>query len=477
MNHTSWSIRNRLRWQVSIACTIVLGGAALLIYGVLRARMMADFDHDLYQRAQLAATMVRNDHGITSVLCDSVHMPELLEGNGSIACTIRTMTGHILFRCPFLMTHHAELPPSRNQLATELSTITLPNNQPARLICLLHRSVEGIPLATIAFACDSRSLYSELARLAWLLGSVTALAVAITVLIVDQIARRLTAPITHLAERIAAINPRQEHHQAITPSPTDVPQELAPVVTRLNDLLARLDSTLARERNFSSDVAHELRTPLTGLRTTIDLALNRERSAADYRASIITCRAICTQTQGIIESLLLMARADSGHSPARPIPVIMSEVIAEAWAPLQAKAEARELIVEFPFACDQIIAVVDPEHANLIITNLLTNAVAYTDSGGRIIVRTNMNAGTFTFILSNSGCTLPAEHAPLVFKRFWRGDKARSDTGLHSGLGLALCRSLCELNRGTIDVTIADGIFTVTVTLPAVISTSPPGLA
>ena len=93
-----------------------------------------------------------------------------------------------------------------------------------------------------------------------------------------------------------------------------LPEEIVPVVRKLNELLARLGESFARERRFTADVSHELRTPLAALRTTLEVAASKDRDAAAYRAAIIEASALVGQMQALVLNLLMLARL---HPPGR----------------------------------------------------------------------------------------------------------------------------------------------------------------
>ena len=99
--------------------------------------------------------------------------------------------------------------------------------------------------------------------------------------------------------------------------PRDLPAEIAPVVHKLNDLLARLAASFARERQFTADVSHELRTPLAALRTTLEVAASKERAAPDYRAAILDATALARQMQALVQNLSCWPASTPARSRSR----------------------------------------------------------------------------------------------------------------------------------------------------------------
>lgn len=137
------------------------------------------------------------------------------------------------------------------------------------------------------------------------------------------------------------------------------------------------------------------------------------------------------------------------------------------WNDLAARARARRLRLEEDFPA-KLVLVSDPQCLLLILRNLLDNAVTYADSGGLIHLAASSGAGGVELSVANTGCTLTQADLPRVFDRFWRGDVARTDTGLHCGLGLSLLQRAVEALGGTVWASIeAPATFVVRVKLPS----------
>src|SRR5262249_52557349 len=103
-----------------------------------------------------------------------------------------------------------------------------------------------------------------------------------------------------------------------------------------------------------------------------------------------------------------------------------------------------------------------------VLSNLLDNAVSHADEGGQIRVTARPDNGDATIRISNTGSQLSPEEAANVFERFWRGDEARSEIGVHCGLGLSVCKKMMAVLRGSIRAESSKGgKFAVEISLPA----------
>ncbi|MCP4251559.1 MAG: hypothetical protein GY778_31360, partial [bacterium] len=311
---------------------------------------------------------------------------------------------------------------------------------------------------------DTIDLHATLARLRGILIGVGLLAVVVSAGVLTWVVRRSLKPVDRLGGRIAALG--ADDWSARIDS-ADVPLELAPIVDRLNELLSRLGAAFQRERRFTGDVAHELRTPLAGLRTKLELALSRDRDPEAYRKTLDDCLQIDLHLQSMVETLLHLARADAGQLDVRTERVVLSKIIRETWEPLQERAAARELNVEWRLDDTGPIDT-DPDKLQLVVRNVLENAVGHADDRGTVCIATQPANGALTLTVSNTGSRLSADQVRHVFDRFWRGDASSPEADdHHCGLGLPLCKTIVERLGGAIEASMdADGSFTVTIRLP-----------
>jgi signal transduction histidine kinase len=318
-------------------------------------------------------------------------------------------------------------------------------------------------LLTLAVARDTLEMDKDLAALRWLLAGSAAGSVLVMLVVAGLVVRHGLRPLGALAGRIAAI--REENLSARIPT-GEMPAEMAPVGARLNELLERLDAAFRRERALTADVAHELRTPLGGIQSTIEVTLAQARPPEEYRQALRDCLEIVRQTGGMTANLLSLARLEGGQLPLHPETLRPAELVAALWRPHA--ASARERGIAFQNQIPPLLAcATDREILAIVLANLLANAAEYTGDYGRIEVAGQTQGDTVVMTVRNPGGTLSADDAAHVFDRFWRGDTARSGTGVHCGLGLSLAERAMHVLGGSIAATVTDGTFTATVTLSA----------
>lgn len=315
----------------------------------------------------------------------------------------------------------------------------------------------------LVIASDASQLYSHIAFLRWLFLIATAVCICLSILVADVMVRRGLVPLGHFASDIAAIDEESLSGRMKT---EHIPTELVPVADCLNALLERLESSFARERRFSSDVAHELRTPLAGIRSTLEVALQRPRDPDEYRLAALDCLDITMQMQSMVCDLLSLARLDAKLIEFDYQQVDINKLVNSCWKPLAEKAADRGISFSNDLP-DDLTFRTDPDKLNIILSNLLGNAADYADTNGRIRAAVSTNDGFMTIAVSNTGCKLDDEQMSRVFDSFWRCDASRTDTGLHCGLGLALVKRLTKALGGTAQAKLDDSdTFTVSIVVP-----------
>ncbi|HWE92771.1 MAG TPA: ATP-binding protein [Tepidisphaeraceae bacterium] len=248
--------------------------------------------------------------------------------------------------------------------------------------------------------------------------------------------------------------------------PGKVPSELEALATVLNAAFARLESSFDRQTRFTADASHELRTPLAVIYSHAELALSRERPAAEYRQTIETCLRAAGRMRSLVESLLLLARADSGRLELDARPLDLGNAAEDCVNMLSPLAAEKGITLDASVAPAKVTG--DASRIGQVATNLIANAIRYNREGGTVKVVTATDGPHAMLVVSDTGVGISAEDMPHVFERFFRADKARSRAAGGSGLGLAICKSIVEAHGGDISFTSELGKGTTfTVRLPA----------
>ena len=230
---------------------------------------------------------------------------------------------------------------------------------------------------------------------------------------------------------------------------------------------APIERSIEFMRRFMADAAHELRTPITILRTRAEVALQQPREAANYVSALRGVEAEARRLGGIVDSLLVLARADAGEQQIDRARIFLDDIAVDAADAAQIVARQKNVEVtvdEF----EEAPVEGDPTLIRQLIMIVLDNAVKFTDAGGQVHVRVSMHEGSPTFGVEDTGIGIKQEELSRVFQRFFRGETARSRTD-GAGLGLSIASWIAREHGAEISLSSEPGKGTkVIVTFPRV---------
>jgi signal transduction histidine kinase len=226
--------------------------------------------------------------------------------------------------------------------------------------------------------------------------------------------------ITRMANEINATDLRRRLHLKRR-------DEFGELAATFDQMLSRLEAAFKRQSQFTADAGHELRTPLTIIELEINRALTQLPPSAVYRQVLEQIQAENEQMIAIINSLLLLARADTGRIELHQEEVDLSDIALGAVERLLSVAQQSQITLstgDLP----ELLVVGDPQYLNRIVMNLVENGIKYTRGiGTRVHVELACEQERWGVIrVQDDGPGIPEEHLPYLFERFYRVDKARS---------------------------------------------------
>ncbi|HYX38918.1 MAG TPA: ATP-binding protein [Oligoflexus sp.] len=259
-------------------------------------------------------------------------------------------------------------------------------------------------------------------------------------------------PVTRITREVAALGFTDNFDRRLKlPSAED---ELRLLVRTFNEMLGRIEDAFGRLRRFAGDVSHELRTPIAVLRGEAELALRRERSPEEYKSSMRTIVHEAEQMSGIVENLLLLARAQG-----EAIQINLEE------AGLERFVEELKHSVEKNFSEKQVTLAVDTTecqgktakmasgYVTLALKNILLNACKHSSPGQTVELKVLDRVTEWRFEIKDYGEGIAKEALPYIFDLFYRADTARNRSSGGVGIGLSLAKALVSLHNGRIEVT------------------------
>jgi two-component system, OmpR family, sensor histidine kinase TctE len=275
----------------------------------------------------------------------------------------------------------------------------------------------------------------------------------LAVLLVWFALSRGIAPLSQLQHRIR----RRQSHDLSPIDEHDAPEEVAPLVRSINDLLSRLDQSMGSQKHFLADAAHQLKTPLAGLRTQAELAQREIEAGSDPHSVKHSLQQIALSSQRaahMVNQLLSMARAEDKELALRPQAFNLVGLATETVQDFVPRAmekridlgyEGPEPDVDVPMLRGQPVLVRE------LIRNLVDNALQYTPSGGTVTVRITPDPFGQVLVLQveDNGPGIALEERELVFQPFYRSLGTEVDG---SGLGLAIVREIADQHGASLSV-------------------------
>jgi len=469
------SLRVRLLVGIVGGMTLLLVVFSLVIYTAIRRALINQFDASLASMARMLAASVEQNREEIELEFEVAQMPEFQEAERPTYYELWRPDGVVLARSPSLGADDLlrfEGAPGE----PAFGALQLRNGRPGRAAGLGFRprtadSEEKNPpqpektlALTLVVARDAGDMLRHLEFLRWLLLVASVGTITLSVLVAAVVVRRGLCPLNSLAAEIAAIT---EDDLNVRVGSEKIPAEIMPIKNRLNELLARLGASFARERRFAADVAHELRTPLAGIRSTLEVTLTRTRRADEYQTALCDCLTIAKNMQAMVNNLLTLARIEAKQTAFRREQIRLAELMDSCWRSFSAGAAKRSIVFENRVPAHTTCQS-DRESLSIVFSNILDNAVEYADEAGQIRTTARQIDGSVEITVSNTGCRLTNEQAAHVFDCLWRGDSSRTGTGSHCGLGLALVQRVVAALGGSTSVEVqSGGIFTIRLVLQA----------
>jgi len=319
-----------------------------------------------------------------------------------------------------------------------------------RLTLPLHAG-EIAPLVQVGETLDRRSqLATEIVR-GLILPQFVILPLAV-ILVWFALARGL-APLSALQKRIR----ERESHDLSPIDEQQAPEEVAPLVQAINDLLARLDHSMGAQKHFLADAAHQLKTPLAGLRMQAELAQREIDAGSDVQAARRSLQQIGLASERaarMVNQLLALARAEDREQALRqdvvPLAALAIETV-EDFVP-RALDKRIDLGYEGPLADDaRTVLRGQPVLVRELVRNLVDNALLYTPAGGTVTVRVACDPAAPAAVLQveDTGPGIPETERELVFRPFYRALGTQVDG---SGLGLTIAREIAAQHGAEVSV-------------------------
>jgi signal transduction histidine kinase len=301
---------------------------------------------------------------------------------------------------------------------------------------------------------------STLAAISGLLLVMAGIAFLVAVLVAAFLARRFTIPLTRLTEASRRLAEGDLSSRVTTDEVSSSTTELRELSRQFNTMADRLEQSVAiirRDRDYSrdflADVSHELRTPIAAMRTFIELLQGPAGKDPEARVEFLDSSAVqLERLDWLAQNLLELSKLDSGLVLLDLRPDDVRGTIESAVEQQQAAAERKGIRLTTTLPSRPLRIRHDPPRLGQVISNLVGNAVKFTEHGRIDVTAHQLEDGGAEIEVVDTGVGIAESELPMIFDRFYRGSGANEARGTGSGLGLAIVKSIVDMHHGTIEV-------------------------
>lgn len=437
-------IRLRVAGAFAVSMAAVLAATGWFLYARLDSHLTTALNHNLLVRAQDLAALV--EQPAASLASDRGRFVEqgesyaqLVDSRGRVLDATRPLDGTRLLTADELRRAVRE-----TIFANRSSVPGL--DEPSRLLATpLQRRGQRLVLVVGATRQDRVEALASLRDELVIAGPI---ALALASLAGYALAGLSLRPVESMRSRAAAISAETPGGRLPVPQTGDEVERLGET---LNEMLARLEAALEREREFVADAGHELRTPLALLRTELELALHHAGSPEELREAVRRSSEEVDRLGQLAEDLLLIARSDRGRLPLRLETFDASEVLRSVASRFEWRAqEAGRRLHTVPSSGCRVRA--DRIRLEQALGNLVDNALRH--GGGEVRLSAAATNGVVELHVTDEGSGFPPDFIGQAFERFARADQARTRGG--AGLGLSIVRVIAEAHGGSAHATNSD---------------------
>jgi two-component system OmpR family sensor kinase len=430
------SIRIRLTVLFAGVMTVVLIAIGGFVYERVGSSLSTSLNNDLRVRADDVGAPGGGTHGDARDYGGAEGVAQLLDANGHV---LRATPA--LRQLPLLTAAQVERARAGEIFLDRRAPVAF-GDERWRVLARPVAGKAGTEIAVVAASLHPRHEALRQLLMQLLLAGLAALVLA--ALAGYALAAAALRPVEAMSRRAAAISLQGGDKRLPVPPTRD---EIAKLGTRLNEMLARMETAFAHERQFLADASHELQTPLAILRAELEIALRRPRSREELEDVIRSAQEEAQRLGTLAEDLLVVARADQGGLPVTLSKIRADDLLASVAERFQRRALESGRAIEIApsssldLTCDAI-------RISQALGNLIDNSLRH--GGGTITLAALKRASVIELHVRDDGGGFPAAFLPRAFERFSRADMARSGPG--SGLGLAIVQAIARAHDGDANV-------------------------
>lgn len=443
--------KERIATRLTLVTSLIILVVFAVIYLVANLTVISNIDRELGLETEKHKDEIFMVNGEIRFL----HKDEWQEMEHSqiqlnpIFIEIVDLQGKSMDRSPNLRENHLSFSPEKSA-KKEAWTLKLGSSEVRQMQIPLFTAGrhEGYLLLAKSFD-DSRELLDNLRNVLLILYPVILLSLYLAM---RYLAGKSIQPIQQIIRKTNQITQSNLNERVPIAEPND---EIGQLTRSINELLERLEASLNREKQFTSDASHELRTPLSVLRGTLEVLVRKPRTSEEYVEKIKTSLSSIDRMSATIDQLLALAREEKGKNLVKEeleLITFLEEIVDQT-----ALEQGRKITFQSQSGIPIYIKV-NEKSLQMILSNLLQNAIKYSKPNTEVLVKTGVGNKIPYIEVCDEGAGISAAHLEKIFDPFFREKEAVDQLIPGTGLGLAIVKKLAQESGIGISVTSEKGV-------------------
>ncbi|AWA31484.1 two-component sensor histidine kinase [Flavobacterium magnum] len=440
------SFKNRLAFNFMITTALVMFGVFAVIYAIVKYNVYRDVNSDIEHEIALHFSEMDFDKDIFKWI--DVEEWKEREHNrltiDPVFVEIYKPDGIPVEKSPNLKKDNLHFYRNIHKKHFVDTTLHRQSIRQVQVPIVRNDSIKGY--LSIAMSLEEENVVLDNLMLVLIISAI--LVLPLLFFIIRYIAGRSIRPIIRITETASQIS-RQNLNLRINLPPNR--DELFVLSETINSLLERIETAVDREKQFTSDASHELRTPLAVIKGNLEVLIRKPREKEEYEKTINYCISEINRMNNLVDQLLLLARFENSQIVLQKQKIALNEIILESLERLSPLIKSRRSVINFKF--DELFPVTtDAYKASIIIENILSNAIKYSEVGGVVDIHIFNENGYVICRITDFGIGISKQELQDIYKQFYRAKSNKFSDVKGTGIGLSIVKKLCELLGVSIDI-------------------------
>ncbi|MBD3630856.1 HAMP domain-containing sensor histidine kinase [Cyclobacterium sp.] len=439
------SFQNRIAFHYLVATAIIMAFVFGMIFFIVRGTVIQNLDSDLSYEAEKHL----NEIEFVKDSIQFINKQEWQEREHTetqvnpVFIQLNDKEGTVMDRSPNLKQDFLTFQGGSDGGYYNAELTEIPIRQ-VQLPITNNGQVKGYIIAAIS----SESAFSVIFRLQEVL-MVSYIVILVGLYFMSRyLAGRSVRPIQEMTRTITHITQNNLNERVYLPKNQD---EIHFLSSSFNDLLERIQKAIEKEKQFTSDASHELRTPLATLRGTLEVLIRKPRSQQEYEEKILYSLKEIDRMTATLEQLLMLARLETSAGSKKESFIPISTLLEESISRFKNLIKEKKLKINLSINLSEK-ALLPHFYSNIIVDNILNNAIKYSNNGGTISISVDIVGGRIICNVKDEGIGIKEEDLNNIYDSFYRSDALSHRQIPGNGLGLAIAKKCANAIQAELNV-------------------------